>query len=113
MRLVVLSYPHDCDPRDLDGLVAPGDIHRTSNLPELLERCAGAHLVATASTPLRREILDYFPAIGTILVPDGSERELVEVAIARELGVRIVSVAGGGRFLAAVAAWRRRGDEAG
>lgn len=109
MRLVVLSYPPGCTPQDLSGLVAPGDIHRSSDLRELLQRCAGAQLIATASTPLRREILDYFPAIRTIFVPTGSEDTLVELPIAQSLGVHVVSVNGGPEFLTAVAAQLRSG----
>lgn len=109
MRLVVLSYPPGCDPQDLAGLVAPGDVHRSSDLPRLLQRCAGAQLVATASTPLRREILDYFPAVRTIFVPAGSEATLVELPIAQGLGVQVVPIEGGAGFLTAVAAQVRSG----
>lgn len=93
MQIVVLDYPKDCDsPSHWEALEAWGSVTRFSqtSLPQLLERARPADVLITRHFPFRREVLDYLTRPWIILVPSGQREDLVELPIARQLGIAIV-----------------------
>lgn len=91
MRIIVLDYPKCNATAPWDELEALGTVKRFSQttLPELLERARSADVLITHSFPFRREVLDYLTHPRIILVPAQRMDELVELPIARQLGIVI------------------------
>jgi hypothetical protein len=90
MQIVILDYPKSCESAQWWApLEELGSMRRFAGttLPELLERARTADVLVTHGFPFRREILDYLTRPHTILVPSGRIDELVEVPIARQLGI--------------------------
>lgn len=93
MRIVVLDYPECEATAPWHELEALGTVERFSQttLPELLERARSADVLITHSFPFRREILDYLTHPRIILVPAQRMDELVELPIARQLGIMVTA----------------------
>lgn len=91
MRIIVLDYPKCGAPAPWHELEALGTVERFSQttLPELLERARSADVLITHGFPFRREILDYLTHPRIILVPAQRMDDLVELPIARQLGIVI------------------------
>lgn len=90
MQIVVLDYPEMCESTQWWApLEALGSLKRfpQTSLPELLERARTADVLVTHRFPFRREILDYLTRPRVILVPTARIDELIEVPIARQLGI--------------------------
>lgn len=95
MHIVVLDFPRECETApSWEALENLGAVSRfaSTTLPELLDRAQGADILITRSFPLRREVLDYVTRPRAIVVPEEHQEELVEMPIARQLGVTVLTV---------------------
>jgi phosphoglycerate dehydrogenase-like enzyme len=92
MQIVILDYPEMCESAPCwDSLEALGSVKRfrETSLPQLLERARTADILVTRGFPFRREVLDYLTRPRIILVPRARMERLVEVPIARQLGILV------------------------
>jgi hypothetical protein len=103
MQIVILSYPETWDTaggpepfRPWTPLEAFGSLacHQSTTLPEFLERALRADILVTTEFPLRRELLDYATRPQIILVPTDRMTSLVELSIAKQLGIAVLGVPG-------------------
>jgi hypothetical protein len=101
MQIVILSYPETWGaPGEIATLWTPleklGAVtrHRTTTLPEFLERARAADVLVTTEFPLRRELLDYATRPRIVLVPADRIASLVELTIAKQLGIEVLGVPG-------------------
>ncbi len=93
MHIVVLDCPPEClDSYAWDRQAGDARVSRYSGttFADLIERAVDATVIVTTGLPLRREVLDYLTRLETVAIPRGRADELVEIAIARQLGIRVV-----------------------
>ena len=93
MHIVVLDCPPGClDSQSWEMLAGDALVSRYSGttFADLIERAVDATIVVTATLPLRREVLDYLTRLKTVAVPRGRAADLVETAIAQQLGIHVV-----------------------
>jgi hypothetical protein len=95
MQILVLDYPtvDEMCPQ-WERLARCGNVtgYTGITLPQLLERGRTAEVIISWSFPFRREVLDYLTAVRTIIVPESRLEELVETAIADQLGITVFTL---------------------
>ncbi len=94
MRIVLLDAPadvDDCAVWETVNRLGTVERHRSTTLPELLDRARTADVLISWEVPFRRAVLDYMTRPRAIVVPAGRVEVLVDGEAARQLGIRVIT----------------------